>query len=165
MAQYAAFQYEWKEPPKFKILGDVNGLVNGIQNGSADVFLWERTTMNRYYDLEKVRYLGTVRAPWPAFSFGARKAYIEQNRALVNRLMAAIGVSVRAFMDCDEGAREEFVCGRLGYSVEDYRQWLAYVRYSVDAGCVDRRKIEAVVKTLVKAGVMEEECNVADVVI
>ncbi|KAJ2768532.1 hypothetical protein GGI18_005575, partial [Coemansia linderi] len=41
MAKFAASQYEWKEPPKFKILGDVNGLVAGVQSGEVDAFLWE----------------------------------------------------------------------------------------------------------------------------
>ncbi|KAJ2867841.1 hypothetical protein GGH94_000509 [Coemansia aciculifera] len=154
MAKFAAFQYEWKEPPKFKILGDVNGLVAGIQNGEADAFLWERTTMNRHYAKDEVRYLGTVRAPWPAFSFGARKEFIENNSALIDQLLCAIGSNARAFMDSgNDQIREEYVCGALGYSQEDYRQWMGYVVYNF-GGQVDRRKIGAVVKTLVKAGVM-----------
>ncbi|KAJ2697094.1 hypothetical protein H4218_004170 [Coemansia sp. IMI 209128] len=165
MAKFAASQYEWKEPPKFKILGDVNGLVAGVQSGEVDAFLWERTTMNRHYAQDKVRYLGTVKAPWPAFSFGARKEYIENNRALVGQLLRTIGENARAFLgDENDQIREEYVCGGLGYSLEDYRQWMGYVAYNF-GGQVDRRKVEAVVKTLVKAGAMESCDAMTDIIL
>ncbi|KAJ2812643.1 hypothetical protein FBU31_007561 [Coemansia sp. 'formosensis'] len=164
MAKFAASQYEWKESPKFKILGDVNGLVAGVQNGEADAFLWERTTMNRHYAQDKVRYLGTVKAPWPAFSFGARKEYIENNGALIDQLLCTIGSNVQTFMDSEnDRIREEYVCGVLGYSQEDYNQWMGYVAYNI-GGQVDGRKIGAVVKTLVKAGAMAT-CDATDIIL
>ncbi|KAJ2745663.1 hypothetical protein GGI20_001988 [Coemansia sp. BCRC 34301] len=164
IAQYAASQYEWKEEPKFKIIGDVNGLVAGIENNEVDAFLWERTTMNKFYAQEKVMYLGTVRAPWPAFSFGARKEYVEQNREKIDQLLHAVGARVKGFMDCDEKVRQEFVCKGMGYAVDDYKAWLAYVVFNTDGGRVDRRNIANVVKALVRAGAMEE-CDVGEIIV
>ncbi|KAJ2525060.1 hypothetical protein GGI11_000361 [Coemansia sp. RSA 2049] len=163
MAKYTASAYEWKHMPTTVVLGDVAGLVGGTQEGRADAFMWERTTMQRYYDSGAVRYLGTVRPPWPAFSLGARAQFLSDNAERVKSLLATIGRVARAFMaDAFASQRTEYVCDTLGYAPDDVRQWAGYVRYS-GAGDVDESKIQAAIGALVRAGVMEQ-CQVSDVV-
>lgn len=159
MAKYAASKYEWREKPKFEVLGGVEGLVRGIQEDRADVFLWERTTMQRHYQREEVRYLGTVLPPWPAFSYGGRREFIEANRDKLQSLLRKIGHLQETFMDAgNEEVRTEFICRMLGYAAEDVRQWAEYVQYSGEEAQtrVNEKKIQAVVQALARAGVMSQ---------
>ncbi|KAJ2814710.1 hypothetical protein IWW50_007053, partial [Coemansia erecta] len=79
MARYMGSHFEWPEAPRTCVLGDINGLIRGVQSGEADAFLWERTTMQRHYAKSEVAYLGTVRPPWPAFSYAALGPFIREN--------------------------------------------------------------------------------------
>ncbi|KAI9502005.1 hypothetical protein GGI26_005596 [Coemansia sp. RSA 1358] len=163
MAKYAASRYEWKEQPKFAVLGDVHGLVAGVSEGKADAFLWERTTMQRHYASNEVRYLGTVRPPWPAFSLGATAQFIRSNGAQIKELLVLMGQAERAFMEENWTAqRIEFICSRLGYAKEDAEQWASYVKYNED-GSVDEDKVQAVVDALMRAGVIGQ-CKPSDVI-
>ncbi|KAI8318541.1 hypothetical protein GQ54DRAFT_266789, partial [Martensiomyces pterosporus] len=163
MARYAASEYEWASQPTFEVLGDVHGLVAGVQQGKADVFLWERTTMQRHYANEEVRYLGTVRPPWPAFSFGATAEFIAGNGETITGLLRKIGEAESRFMaESNSEQRIEFVCQKFGYAKSDAEQWAAYVQFN-ETGSVDEKKIQAVVKTLSRAGVIDD-CSVGDVV-
>ncbi|KAJ2554113.1 hypothetical protein EV175_002702 [Coemansia sp. RSA 1933] len=163
MAKYTASAYEWKTPPEMVVLGDVNGLVQGVQDARADAFMWERTTMQRHYDAGEVRYLGTVRPPWPAFSLGASARFVRENGDRIKSLLAAMGRVERAFMDAAwADQRTQYVCSTLGYSRDDAQQWAAYVRYN-ESGAVDDAKIQAVIGALARAGVMAQ-CQVSDIV-
>ncbi|KAJ1863711.1 hypothetical protein LPJ78_003859 [Coemansia sp. RSA 989] len=157
MAQYASSQYEWKEP-QFAVLGDVNGLIEGVQTSQADAFLWERTTMQRHYSRQQVRYLGTVRPPWPAFSLAALSPLISDHKRVVG-FLEWVQKAIEDFMG---ERRIEYVCERLGYGEEDVKGWLEYVRFS--AGEVDCGKIDKVLKALEKAGVVKD-LAVSDVVL
>ncbi|KAJ2783200.1 hypothetical protein GGI15_002664 [Coemansia interrupta] len=161
MARYAASQYEWTSQPKFAVLGDINNLVQGVQQGKVDAFMWEKTTMQRHYSAEEVRYLGTVRPPWPAFSFGATEDYIRRNSERLSKLLEQISLTTQKFMQGSGSL--EFICQRLGYDIKDAQQWAGYVGFSRD-GSVDDARIEAVVRALTRAGVIEA-CTVDNVVL
>ncbi|KAJ2083328.1 hypothetical protein H4R24_000888 [Coemansia sp. RSA 988] len=163
MARYASSAYEWKAP-RFEVLGDINELVRGVQEKRVDAFLWERTTMQRHYDRNEVRYLGTVRPPWPAFSFGAREQFIQDNSQLLCKFKEAVGCAVETFMELQEEQRVAFVCERLGYSEEDVKKWVAYVRFSKDM-VVDQKRVEKVSAALNRAGVVVEQLAFEDVVL
>ncbi|KAJ2759710.1 hypothetical protein IWQ57_006484, partial [Coemansia nantahalensis] len=124
MARYASSRYEWKAP-RFAVLGDVDSLVRGVQQGAVDAFLWERTTMERHYAAGAVRYLGTVRPPWPAFSLAALQPFAASDR--LPQLAAALHAATRRFMELPEDRRIAFVRDTLGYSADDVRVWLDYV--------------------------------------
>ncbi|KAJ2471819.1 hypothetical protein GGI02_002009 [Coemansia sp. RSA 2322] len=164
MAEFAASRYSWKNKPQFKILGDVTSLVKGVKGGEVDAFLWERTTMNRYYDRGDVRYLGTVKAPWPAFSFGACKEYVENNAELLVKMLDCINRAVGHFLDeTNDRIRGEFIQSVLGYSAADHEQWLGYVKYG-NMREVDLHKIGYAAKVLQQAGVMPS-CDADDMVL
>ncbi|KAJ2851964.1 hypothetical protein IWW36_000737 [Coemansia brasiliensis] len=162
MAQYASSQFEWKNEPKFAILGDVNGLIEGVQTGKADAFLWERTTMQRHYKQQMVRYLGTVRPPWPAFSLAALKTLISDHDRMT-KFLEWVDKAVVMFMETlEEEKRIEYVCEKLGYGEDDVRSWLEYVRFS-QGGEVDCEKTAKAVQALEKAGVVKD-LAVSDIV-
>ncbi|KAJ1947580.1 hypothetical protein GGF37_000345 [Kickxella alabastrina] len=161
MARYAASQYEWATP-QFAVLGDINQLVAGTQEHKVDAFLWERTTMQRHYTAESVRYLGTVKPPWPAFSYGATEQFIRRNPGLLRDLIARIGQVAGRFMERrEEGLR--FVCDSLGYAAEDAVMWAGYVGFSPD-GAVDEAKVRAVARALQRAAVIGD-CALEDIVL
>ncbi|KAJ1964607.1 hypothetical protein GGI12_001312 [Dipsacomyces acuminosporus] len=165
MARYAASAYEWAGQPKFEVLGDVHGLVAGVQQGKVDAFLWERTTMQRHYASSEVRYLGTVRPPWPAFSFGATHEFIARNGDTIKALIDTIGRAQAQFMAAESAElRTGFVCDKFGYSKADAEQWADYVQFN-ESGSVDESKIRAVTNALKRAGVITGDCSVSDIVL
>ncbi|KAJ2500424.1 hypothetical protein GGH96_002752 [Coemansia sp. RSA 1972] len=153
MARYMASQFEWKHEPDVRVVGDIRALVNGVQTRTIDAFLWERTTMQRHYSQNEVRYLGTVRPPWPAFSYAAQTQFIQANGQRLCAFMQWAQSAARDFMSNVE-QNSSFVCERFGYAQEDVKEWAEYVRYSEDSS-VDRAKIAKAVKVLERAGVVQ----------
>ncbi|KAJ2717052.1 hypothetical protein H4R19_000219 [Coemansia spiralis] len=161
MARYASSQYEWKAP-RFVVLGDVDGLVQGVQQGTVDAFLWERTTMQRHYNAGAVRYLGTVRPPWPAFSLAALAPFAASDR--LPQLATMLGTATRSFMELPADRRIAFVCDALGYAPDDVQVWLDYVAFADPAAPVDRASIDKVVAALRRAGIVGPDVDAAAVV-
>ncbi|KAJ2121892.1 hypothetical protein GGH12_001995 [Coemansia sp. RSA 1822] len=153
MARYMASQFEWGHEPHVRVVGDIRALVKGVQTRTVDAFLWERTTMQRHYKQDEVRYLGTVRPPWPAFSYAAQTQFIQANGQRLRAFMEWAQTAAREFMN-DVEKNNGFVCERFGYAQSDVAEWAEYVRYSED-GSVDRAKIAKAVQVLERAGVIQ----------
>ena len=54
---------------EFVVCGSISGLIQAVQDGKADAFLWELITTNPYYEDGLVRMLDTLTSPWSAFVF------------------------------------------------------------------------------------------------
>ena len=64
---------------KFEVIKNLDGAVEGLTNGDADYFMWEKFTTKPLVDKGTFRRIANCPSPWPCFVIAARDGYIEEN--------------------------------------------------------------------------------------
>lgn len=64
------------ESPQFEMVGGLEGAREALKNGTAEVFLWEKSTTDPYVDSGEFRLVGTRKTIWPAFVICVRDEII-----------------------------------------------------------------------------------------
>jgi ABC-type nitrate/sulfonate/bicarbonate transport system substrate-binding protein len=128
-------------------------LRDGVNDGTADFFMWEHFTSKKYYDSGEIKRIGEIYTPWPSWMIVAREPEDER----LQGMFRAINEGVKYF----EGNKEEavgYISTELDYSREDAEEWLKTVRFAGDVQGVKLQVIEDTIKVLRKAGVVGESC-------
>ncbi|KAK7204738.1 thiamine biosynthesis enzyme [Myxozyma melibiosi] len=154
-----ARQEGWKEPFEFKILNDFKNLRDGVNNKTADAFMWELFTSKRYYDIKEIKYVGRIYTPWPSWVVTAHTdvIYSEPETAAIARFFSAVNKGITYFNQHPEEA-VEYIAANLDYTKEDAQEWLHTVEFSENVAVVDQTAIiDNTVEILKSAGVIEKE--------
>ncbi|KAK9720278.1 hypothetical protein K7432_004232 [Basidiobolus ranarum] len=160
MSLYLADTKGWFEggqttPLDFEILNNIDGLIAGVNDGSADAFLWEVFTTKPYYDAGKVKKIGQVVPPWPSFYIGANVTTLKTHQRTVKQFLAAVNEATRWFVHHKETKSVEFVMKQLGYPEEDVRNWFKTVTYPENVAAVSRSILQGCSDTLKKASAIK----------
>lgn len=141
-------------PFEFFPLQTFAALRNGVNDGTADFFMWEHFTSKRYYDSGEIRRIGEIYTPWPSWQIVASTS-LPTGDSCVEELFQKLDQGIRYF----EGNKEEsvkYISTNLDYSVEDAREWLKTVKFAKGTRGVDTQVVEKTVGVLRKAGVLKE---------
>jgi ABC-type nitrate/sulfonate/bicarbonate transport system substrate-binding protein len=164
----------WLEPgsssPPFPVepLETFLNLREGVNNGTADFFMWEHFTSKRYYDNGEIKKIGEIYTPWSSWKIVAKNDLINpanwskssnaSHPVLKDELedvLQKINKGVKHFKENQEEA-VQYIFTKLDYSEEDARAWLETVRFPLDVRGVDKSVIEKTVGILQKAGVLDQ---------
>ncbi|MCJ1288177.1 hypothetical protein MMC26_007532 [Xylographa opegraphella] len=125
-------------------------LRDGVNDGTADFFMWEHFTSKRYYDNGEIRRVGEIYTPWSSWKIVARDAADER----LDAMFESINSGVRYFEEHpDESVR--YISTHLDYSEADAREWLRTVGFPADVRGVSHETIARTIETLRKAGVIQ----------
>ncbi|GAA5870509.1 hypothetical protein JCM1840_004785 [Sporobolomyces johnsonii] len=147
------------EPIEFEVLDTFKNLRDGVNDGRAAAFMWERFTTKPY--LNEVRFIDYVPTPWHSWAIVASPATLSPSSPLLPTLesfLPALSASMHAFDSPAARASDsiEFIKAQFGYPEEDVRAWLDQVAYPKgDAHEISRDMVERTLDTLVRAGVLE----------
>lgn len=143
-------------------------LRDGVNDGTADFFMWEHFTSKRYYTNGSIKRIGEIYTPWsswkivaandllhPANWSGTQNASKPVLKDELEDVLAKINKGVRHFEQNQEEA-VAYISTKLDYSEEDAREWLKTVRFAQDVRGVDREVVVKTVGILQKAGVLGE---------
>jgi len=162
MSFVLADQQGWlspSSPPPFEFLPlqTFEKLRNGVNDSTADFFMWEHFTSKRYYDSGEIKRIGEIYTPWPSWQIVASTKIGEgRGDSRVEELFQKLDQGIRYF----EGNVEEsvkYISTSLDYSEEDAREWLKTVRFAKGTRGVDGEVVEKTVGVLRKAGVITGE--------
>ena len=128
-------------------------LRKGVNDGTADFFMWEHFTSKRYYDSGEIKRIGEIYTPWSSWKIVARDEIIGDER--LEEFLEKLNLGIKHFEEHHDEA-VQYVSSRLDYSAEDAREWLKTVRFAKDVRGVKRSIMEKTVETLRKAGVLED---------
>ena len=177
MSYVLADQQGWLDPssqdPPFPIepLNTFANLREGVNNSTADFFMWEHFTSKRYYDKGEIKRIGEIYTPWSSWKIVAVKDLLNPHNwssgphaakpALKDDLEDALQKINKGVKHFEENQEEavEYISTKLDYSEEDAREWLKTVRFAHDVRGVDRSVVGNTVKILQKAGVLEEQVD------
>ncbi|CAI6308118.1 unnamed protein product [Periconia digitata] len=146
-------------------------LREGVNNGTADFFMWEHFTSKKYYDNGEIKRIGEIYTPWSSWKVVASNALINpanwsqsENASQpavkddLKDVLDKINKGVKHFEENQEEA-VEYIYTHLDYSEEDVREWLKTVRFAHDVRGVDKSVVGKTVQILQKAGVLEDKID------
>lgn len=144
----------WTGMPRFQVLNNFKTLRDGVNDGRADAFMWERFTSKKYHDAGEIKEIGEIFTPWPSWLIVATPATLKNESMgdFLNKVNQGIGYFRQ---HPDEAV--EWISTHLDYSAKDARAWLKTVTFSSDAHAVDKAMIEQTVSVLKSANVTSSE--------
>ncbi|KAJ4293320.1 hypothetical protein N0V90_008602 [Kalmusia sp. IMI 367209] len=156
--------------PPFPIepLNTFANLRDGVNNGTADFFMWEHFTSKRYYDNGEIKRIGEIYTPWSSWKIVAKNDLLNPTnwsqetqashpplKEELDDALQKINKGVKHFEENQEEA-VEYISTKLDYSEEDAREWLKTVRFSHDVRGVGESVVQKTMRILQKAGVLGE---------
>ncbi|RUP45196.1 hypothetical protein BC936DRAFT_148496 [Jimgerdemannia flammicorona] len=171
MAFVVADQQGWLDPAaatepfnRFESLQNFKAMRDAVNGEQADFFMWETFMTKPYHDSGELKRLGEITPPWPAFSIAARRDLIARKGEDLRRALAAVDQATALFVAERDGRSVDLVVERLGHDREDVRSWFKTVSYPAKSVGVSRAALEVTLETLRKAGVVEREVVVEELV-
>jgi len=155
------------DSPPFPVepLNTFANLRNGVNDSTADFFMWEHFTSKRYYDNGEIKRIGEIYTPWSSWKIVAVNDLLQPARASkaalkdeLEDVMQKINKGVKHFEENQEEA-VQYISTKLDYSEEDAREWLKTVRFAKDVKGVEPQVVDKTVSILQKAGVLEKDVN------
>lgn len=141
-------------PFNFKPLQTFAALRDGVNDKTADFFMWEHFTSKRYFDNESIKRVGEIYTPWSSWKI-VSSTIIPSSDPRLEELFETLDKGVAHFEKNDKES-VEYISTELDYSEEDAREWLKTVRFAGKTKGVDVDVIQKTVDTLRKAGVLGE---------
>ncbi len=157
MAYVLADQLGWLDddaPFEVIILNDFAKLRQGVNDGSADVFLWEHFTSKKFFDNGELKRIGEIYSPWSSWKIVARDPTDERLRPMFESINKGIS-HFRTHRD----EATEYICSEMEYSLHDTQEWMGTVRFSEDVRGVAPHVVHQTIEVLQKAGVLAQECG------
>lgn len=158
-------------PFAVQVLNTFANLRDGVNDGTADFFMWEHFTSKRYYDNGEIKRIGEIYTPWSSWKIVAANNLLHPRNwssganaskpAIKDELedvLEKINKGVKHFQDNQEEA-VKYISTKLDYSEEDAREWLRTVRFSQDVKGVDSKVVAKTVGILQKAGVLRDHVD------
>ncbi len=130
MAYINAQNNNWdlKKDLKFKVIKNLEGAIEGLSNGKADYFLWEKFTTKPIVDEGIFRCIGHCPTPWPCFVIAAREDFITSNKKNIETILSIINKSTSEFKEIP--SIDKTISNRYGQKIEDVQEWLSLTEWS-----------------------------------
>ena len=160
MSYVLADQHNWLSPNSstdpFEILpiGDFAALRKSVNDSTADFFMWEHFTTNKYWQNGELKRIGEIYTPWPSWMIAAR----DPKDKRLEEMAKSINAGVKYFGENPEEAVEH-ITGHMHYSEQDAREWMRTVRFAGDVRGVDPGVVRETVAVLQKAGVLGQDAG------
>jgi ABC-type nitrate/sulfonate/bicarbonate transport system substrate-binding protein len=151
------------DSPPFPVepLNTFANLRDGVNNSTADFFMWEHFTSKRYYDNGEIKRIGEIYTPWSSWKIVAKNDLLQPGSGVKDELedvLQKINKGVKHFEENQEEA-VQYISTKLDYSEEDAREWLKTVRFAKDVRGVELGVVDKTVGILQKAGVLGQEAD------
>ncbi|KAL9103839.1 MAG: hypothetical protein Q9163_001159 [Psora crenata] len=143
-----------KEPFEVMPLQMFDQLRRGVNDRTADFFMWEHFTSKKYFDNGEIRKIGEIYTPWPSWHIVAKDEIVGDTR--LEKFFTQLDLGVRYFEEHNDEAIK-YISGELDYSEEDAREWLKTVQFAKEVKGVKRSVVDQTLEVLKKAGLVEKD--------
>lgn len=130
MAYINAQNNNWdlKNDLNFEVIKNLDGAVDGLTNGSADYFLWEKYTTKPIVDKGIFRRIDECPSPWPCFVIAVRADFIENNNHTLKeilRIINAATINFKKTLNVDK-----IIANKYEQKLNDVQEWLSKTEWS-----------------------------------
>ena len=130
MAYINAKNNHWnlKKDLNFEVISDLEGAVEGLTNGTADYFMWEKFTTKPLVDDGTFRRIGNCPSPWPCFVIAVREDFIQSNFEDLKTILSIINNTTSDFKNIP--SIDKTIANRYNQKLEDVQEWLSITEWS-----------------------------------
>lgn len=102
----------------------------------------------------EVQIIGTVSAPWPAFTFAARAPFVAAHAAALQKMLHVVERAARAFKEGGSVSVRR-VSESFGLTEADAALWLAQTEYATEHAHVSRKALQGTLDALKRAQIVK----------
>jgi ABC-type nitrate/sulfonate/bicarbonate transport system substrate-binding protein len=136
----------------FEVIKNLEGAVEGLSNGIADYFLWEKFTTKPIVDNGIFRRIGNCPSPWPCFVIAVRNEFIENHSQELNVILEIINNTTEDFKNIP--SIDKTIANRYEQQLEDVQEWLSITEWSQEL--IDKKTVMNVQKELFALHIIPE---------
>ena len=152
MAYINAKNHLWNldDDLNFEVIKDLDGAVEGLTNGVADYFMWEKFTTKPIVDKGIFRRIGICPSPWPCFVIAVRNEFIENELEVLKTILEIINATTAYFKMIPQ--IDITIANRYEQQLEDVQEWLSLTEWSQEQ--ISKTTISKVQETLLNVGII-----------
>ncbi len=130
MAYINAQNHNWntKKDLNFKVIKNLNGAIEGLTQGDADYFMWEKFTTKPIVDNGVFRHIDNCPTPWPCFVIAVREDFLKTNLDEVKTILNIINQATSNFKNIPN--IDKTIAERYDQKLEDVQEWLTLTEWS-----------------------------------
>ncbi|MFY0714449.1 ABC transporter substrate-binding protein [Seonamhaeicola sp. NFXS20] len=139
----------------FKVIKNLEGAVEGLTNGTADYFMWEKFTTKPFVDNGIFRNVGNCPTPWPCFVIAVREDFIENEKEALKTILDIINNTTKDFKHIP--SIDKTIANRYEQKLEDVQEWLNLTEWSQNL--MDEETINMVQKELFSLNIIPKKVD------
>ncbi|MCL6295114.1 substrate-binding domain-containing protein [Jejuia spongiicola] len=147
--------WDLKKDLDFEIIKNLDGAVEGLTNGTADYFLWEKFTTKPLVDNGTFRRIGNCPSPWPCFVIAVREDFIESNKEDLQYILDIINNTTTEFKNIP--SIDKTIANRYEQQLDDVQEWLSLTEWSQKL--IDKKTLNNVQKELFALNIIPKVVN------
>lgn len=139
----------------FEVIKNLDGAVEGLTEGVADYFLWEKFTTKPLVDNGVFRRIDNCPSPWPCFVIAVRDEFIKDQKNDLKTILEIINNTTQEFKDIP--SIDKTIANRYEQKLEDVQEWLSITEWSQNL--IDEKTIMNVQKELFNLNIIPKVVN------
>lgn len=157
MAIVNAYSQNWDVSKlQFVEIGNLQGGIDALKNGTADYFMWEHFTTKPLVDEGIFRRIDDCPTPWPCFVIAVRDEILANNLEDVKKVLNIINAETFLFKQKKEIAA--ILATRYQQKMEDIKEWLKITEWNAGKP-ITQNLIARIQNKMISLNVLEEKKN------
>lgn len=138
---------------------NLDGALEALDNGRADLLLWEKFTTMPYVSSGRLKRIGETVTPWPCFVIAVRQEMLLKNPDRVWNLLWLIRKISRHFMHDDQAPN--IIAQNYGLQPADAQMWFNQTEWEQDV-YISKKMLNNVVNTLLDIQIISKKVAAED---
>ncbi len=139
----------------FEVIRNLEGAIEGLTNGKADYFLWEKFTTKPIVDRGVFRRIGNIPTPWPCFVIAVREDFIENDYEDLKMILDIINNTTIDFKQIP--SIDKTIANRYDQKLEDVQEWLSLTEWSQNV--IDKTTVNTIQNTLLDLNIIPQKAD------
>jgi ABC-type nitrate/sulfonate/bicarbonate transport system substrate-binding protein len=152
--------WNFDEDLNFEVIKNLDGAVEGLTNGTADYFMWEKFTTKPIVDEGIFRRIADCPTPWPCFVIAVNTDFLKTNEEDVKTILNIINNTTKEFKYIP--SIDVTIANRYDQKLEDVQEWLSLTEWSQDV--IDEKTIMTVQEKLMELDIIPKTLHYSDLV-
>lgn len=144
----------------FEVIKNLDGAVEGLTQGKADYFMWEKFTTKPLVDNGTFRRVDNCPSPWPCFVIAVREEFLKTNKDDVKAILNTVNATTQEFKDIP--SIDRMIANRYEQELEDVQEWLGLTEWSQDN--ISEKTVQKVQDELFALNIIPEKWKYEDLV-
>lgn len=157
MSYVNAENHNWnlEKDLNFEVFRNLDGAIEGLTEGKADYFLWEKFTTKPIVDKGTFRRIGDIPTPWPCFVIAVREDFIKNQYDDLKVILDIINATTIDFKQIP--SIDKMISNRYDQKLEDVQEWLSLTEWSQEV--IDKTTIDTIQNTLLNLKIIPNKVN------